>query len=108
MLSKLHNRRPTRWLEFLPRFKFKIVYCLGKQGQKADALSRMPGDIPPQRWAKKTQKIMLKMENLNTKIHQGLVAAFAEVVNQDEKDVDPMELWNWIHNIGKDCPLDSS
>jgi hypothetical protein len=42
MMSKLLNRRQTRWSEFLSRFKFKIVNHPGKQGQKPDTLTRMP------------------------------------------------------------------
>ena len=106
MTSKLLNRRQTRWSEFLSRFKFKIVYRPGKQGQKPDALTRMPGDIPPKGGAEKTQQIVLKTENLDKRIQQGLVVAFAEVVNQDKTD--PKELWSWIQNVCKDCPLDSS
>jgi hypothetical protein len=36
------------------------------------------------------------------------VVEFTEVVNRDEEDVDPRELWNWIENICIDWPPDSS
>src|ERR1700737_276995 len=107
MTSKLLNRRQTRWSEFLSRFKFKIVYRPGKQGQKPDALTRMPGDIPPKGGAEKTQQIVLKTENLDKEVQKGLVVAFAEVVNGNE-EISPTELWNWIQNVCKDCPVDSS
>ena len=45
MTSKLMNRIQTRWSEFLSHFKFKIVYHIGKQGQKPNVLNRMPADI---------------------------------------------------------------
>jgi hypothetical protein len=48
------------------------------------------------------------MENLNKRIHQWLVVAFSDVVNLDEEEVDPRELRNWIQNICKNCPIDSS
>jgi hypothetical protein len=47
MTSKILNRRLTGRSELLSRFKFEIVYQPGKQGQKPDALTRMPEDIPP-------------------------------------------------------------
>jgi hypothetical protein len=47
MMSKLLNRRHTRWSEFLLGFRYKIIYRPTKQGQKLDALTRMPADIPP-------------------------------------------------------------
>jgi hypothetical protein len=71
MTSKLLNRRQTRWSEFLSRFKFKIVYRPGKQGQKPDALTRMPGDIPPKGGAEKTQQIVLKTENMDERVPKG-------------------------------------
>ena len=74
MTSKLLNRRQTRWSEFLSRFKFKIVYRPGKQGQKPDALTRMPGDIPAKGGVEKTQQIVLKTENLDKELHKGLIS----------------------------------
>jgi hypothetical protein len=56
MTTKLSNRRQTRWSEFLSRFKFKIVYQPGKQGQKPDVLTRMPGEVPPKGGQKKPSK----------------------------------------------------
>jgi hypothetical protein len=107
-MSILLNRRQTRWSESLLRFKFKIVYCPGKQGQKPNVFNRMPADIPLKEGAEITQQIVLKMENLDKRIQSRLVIAFAEVINQDEENINPMEFWNWIQNISKDCPLDSS
>src|SRR5271170_2282449 len=40
--TKIYNRRQARWAEKLSRFNFKIVFRLGKQGGKPDALSRRP------------------------------------------------------------------
>jgi hypothetical protein len=51
---------------------------------------------------------MLKTVNQDKRIQQGLVAAFAEAVNLGVEDVNPEELWNWIQNVCKDCPPDSS
>jgi hypothetical protein len=66
MTSNLLNWRQTRWSKFLSRFKFKLVYRPGIQGQKPDALTRMPGDIPPKGGgAEQTQQIVLKTENLD-------------------------------------------
>ena len=37
---KALNRRQVRWLELLGQYKFKILYTLGKDNRRADALSR--------------------------------------------------------------------
>jgi hypothetical protein len=68
----------------------------------------MPGDIPPKGGAEKTQLIVHKTVNLDKRTRQGLVAAFAEVVNLGEENINSEERWNCIENICKDCPLDSS
>ena len=46
MKNKELNRRQTRWAEKLANFDFKIMYKKGTLNGKADALTRMPGDIP--------------------------------------------------------------
>jgi hypothetical protein len=107
-MSKLLNRRQSRLSEFLLRFKFKIVYCPGKQGQKPNALSRMPTAIPLQGGGRKNPTNLLKTENLDKRMQQRLMVAFAEVANQDEEDLNPEAIWNWIENICNNCPLDSS
>jgi hypothetical protein len=38
--TKVLNRRQVRWSETLGNYKFKIVYTLGKDNGRADALSR--------------------------------------------------------------------
>jgi hypothetical protein len=56
----------------LSRFKFKIIHRPGKQGQKPDALTRMPGDNPPKGGAEKTQQIVVKTENLDKEQYKTL------------------------------------
>jgi hypothetical protein len=68
MTSKLLNRSQTRRSEFLSRFKFKIIYRQVKQGQKPDALTRMPGDIPLKGAPEKTQQIVLKTDILDERM----------------------------------------
>ena len=46
MKNKELNRRQARWAESLANFDFKIMYKKGTLNGKADALTRMPGDIP--------------------------------------------------------------
>ena len=36
------------------------------------------------------------------------MVSFAEVVNLDKENIKPEELWNWIENICRNCPSDSS
>ena len=98
MTSKLLNRRQTRWSEFLSCFKFKIVHRPGKQGQKPDALTRMPGDIPPKGGTEKTQQNVLKMENPDKELCKSSIVVFAETVNIDNDSISPEELWNWVKN----------
>ena len=38
--TKVLNRRPHRWAEFLQPFRFKVVYQEGRLNEKADTLSR--------------------------------------------------------------------
>lgn len=83
MTAKLLNPRRTRSSKFLSCFKVKIVYRAGKHWQKPDALTRMPGDIPPKGWAEKTRQIVLKTKCLNRELRQTLLMAFAETVNLD-------------------------
>lgn len=48
--QKLLNRRQARWLEFLSRFQYDILYVKGDKNVVADALSRMiaPPDVAPE------------------------------------------------------------
>jgi hypothetical protein len=108
MTSKLLNQRQTRWSEFLSCFKFKIIYRLEKQGQKPDALTRMPGDIPPKRGAEKTQKIVLKTENLHKEVRRELMVAFAKTVNINSSSITSQELWYWVKNVCQHCLYNSS
>jgi hypothetical protein len=86
----------------------KIVFRPGKQGQKPNTLTRMPGDISPKGGAEKSQQIEFKTVNLDKRIQKELVTAIAKVVNLGEEEVNPEKLWNWIKNVCKDCPPDSS
>jgi hypothetical protein len=66
-ITKLLNRRQTKWFEFLSRFNFKIIYRLGKQGAKPDALTRRLKDLLKkgnERLLHQNQ-IMLKKTNLD-------------------------------------------
>jgi hypothetical protein len=46
MTTKRLTRRQARWAEFLADYNFQITYRPGKDNQKADALTRRPGDRP--------------------------------------------------------------
>jgi hypothetical protein len=48
------------------------------------------------------------MINFHKRIQNGLVAAFAEVVNLAEEDINAEELWNWIKSVCKDGPPETS
>jgi hypothetical protein len=46
MTTKRLTRRQARWAEFLADYHFQITYRPGRDNQKADALTRRPGDRP--------------------------------------------------------------
>jgi hypothetical protein len=46
MSTKRLTRRQARWAEFLADYHFQITYRPGRDNQKADALTRRPGDRP--------------------------------------------------------------
>jgi hypothetical protein len=46
MTTKKLTRRQARWAEFLADYDFQITYRPGKQNEKADALTRLPGYVP--------------------------------------------------------------
>lgn len=48
--TKLLNQRQVRWSEFLSDFRFQISYRPGKKATIPDALSRLPGDEPTDRY----------------------------------------------------------
>jgi len=58
--TKKHlNQRQMRWAEFLSQFDFRIKYRPGAQGQKPDALTRRPGDVPLGIDKKKDRNVIL-------------------------------------------------
>jgi hypothetical protein len=66
MSKKLLNRRQARWAQFLSRFDYEIVYRPGKSNDKADALTRRPGDLPEggDERLKTMEQVVLKPQNL--------------------------------------------
>jgi hypothetical protein len=82
----------------------KIVYHPEKQGQKPDARTRTPGDHHPQGGAEKTEHIVLQTENLDKELCKNWVVAFMQTVNLHNHSVNHDKLWNWVKNIGKQCP----
>jgi hypothetical protein len=45
MTTKQLNQRQARWAEVLSEFFFTIIYRLGKQNEKADALTRRGNEV---------------------------------------------------------------
>jgi hypothetical protein len=45
MTTKNLSARQAHWAELLLRYYFKIIYCVGKANQKADALIRREEDV---------------------------------------------------------------
>jgi len=48
------------------------------------------------------------MENLDLRRQKELVVVFTEVVNQEQEEINPTDLWNWIQNVCKSCRFGSS
>lgn len=68
----------------------------------------MPGEIPPNGEAAKLQQNLLKMQNLDKQIDEGLDSPVAETVNFENDSVCSKEPWNWVHNVRQQCQYDSS
>ena len=64
MTTKELNGRQIRWSEELSKFNIKIEYRPGKEGEKPDALTRRPHDLPGEQDERMTQKqkILLSKE----------------------------------------------
>jgi hypothetical protein len=92
MMSKLQNQRQTRWCEFLSRFKCKIVFCTGRQDQKPDTLTRMPGDIPLKGGGRKTPTNRAKHGKPGQSIIQNAGSGFAETINLNNNSTNLDEL----------------
>jgi hypothetical protein len=84
-----------------------IVYHPGKYGQKIDALTRMPRNIPPKGGAEKTQQIVLKTENLDKELHKTLIVVFAKTVSLENNSTSAEERWNWVKQEYQQCPNNS-
>jgi len=75
MTTKQLNRRQVWWAEYLSRFNFIITYWPGKQGGKADALTRRSGNLPEEgdERLKHQAQVVLKKKNIDSKL--GVFAA---------------------------------
>jgi transposase InsO family protein len=86
MTKRQLNGRQARWLDFLARFHFKIMYRPGKQNQVADALTRRDQDDQAQAIAAHRTQVLLKQDQLDSRILQEL-----HIPRQDTQ-VAPIEL----------------
>lgn len=80
MTTKNLNRRQARWAEFLSEFNFKIMYRPGKQGEKPDALTRRPQDLPVDANDARREyqfQTVLKKDNVDNRVYADLACLAA-------------------------------
>jgi transposase InsO family protein len=85
MTTKKLNRRQGRWAEFLADYDFKITYQPGKIHDKADALTRRPGDKPSDEndaRNKHMHQTLLPANRLDDKLNGSLINDLEEVEPQ--------------------------
>jgi transposase InsO family protein len=90
MTTKRLTRRQARWAEFLADYNFQITYRPGKENQKADALTRRPGDRP-EGFEDDRQKQMSRTILTPDKIHPDIRGS----------DLAPIELGQEEHDIAE-------
>jgi transposase InsO family protein len=76
MTTKKLNRRQARWAELLADFDFEITYQAGKIHDKADALTRRPGDRPKDETDERNKhmhQILLPASRLDDKLKESLI-----------------------------------
>jgi hypothetical protein len=100
MTTKLLNHRQTRWVEYLSRFNFKIVYRPGKAGAKPDSLTHRSGDLPQggDDCLVEQHKAILKPHNLPNKLQlwEAVLSAPHSTLSQDilkAMQTDPFAQW---------------
>jgi hypothetical protein len=85
MTTKRLTRRQARWAEFLADYHFQITYRPGKENQKADSLTRRPGDRP-EGDEDHRQKEMIRTILTPDKIHPDVKCELQISYMNDEED----------------------
>jgi hypothetical protein len=98
MTTKALTRRKARWAETLGCFDFKIVFRLGKQSFKPDALSRRP-DLAPQKEDKLTFGGLLKLENITDETFAE-IAEFDTWFHEEKVELEDAEYWFQVDVMG--------
>jgi hypothetical protein len=83
MTTKKLTRRQARWAEFLAGYNFQVTYRPGKQNDKADALTRRPGDRPEGDDEDDRQKYQLQTLLPPSRIHPDVALAPIQVQEED-------------------------
>lgn len=86
MTTKKLTRRQARWAEKLASYNFKIMYREGKKNDKADALTRRPGDRPQNQEddrVRTQQQIMLPPEKVDDAVQKDLGLTIADLETEE-------------------------
>ena len=87
MSSKQLNRRQARWIEFLAKFNFKIVYRSDVQKTKFDSLTRRSQNLSENNDDERRQynhRILLKAQYLEFEIRKAIEMMFAFMNEREE------------------------
>jgi transposase InsO family protein len=89
MTTKRLTRRQARWAEFLADYNFQITYRPGKDNQKADALTRRPGDRPSgpeDDRQKEMSRVILTPERIHPDVECALQIDSLEPIKEPEQE----------------------
>ena len=89
MTTKQLNRRQTRWVEFLAKFNFKIVYRLEVQDIKFDNLIRKSQDLSNSQQNERQQfnhRVLLKSHYLDEEVRNAINLA-SLLMNEGQKKI---------------------
>lgn len=104
MTTKKLTRRQARWAEFLAGFNFQVTYRPGKQNEKADSLTRKPGDQPKGNEddrQKQQHQLVLPKE----RIHPEVQKDFEVAVNEEEEEPNPRPIGERIAEAQAEDPF---
>ena len=89
MSFKQHNRKQIKWIEFLMKFNFKIVYRFDVQRTKSDNLTRKSQNLSKNNNDERQQynhRILLKIHYLKSEMRKAIKMTFA-FMNEREKTI---------------------
>ena len=90
MTTKKLTRRQARQAEFLAGYNFQVTYRPRKQNDKADALTRRPGDRPEGDSQDDRQQYQLQTLLPASRIHPDVQPTTLAPIETQDRDEDPI------------------